>query len=110
MTTRVRWISSLSLVCGVAATGCTWVSVEEEARAVRVVSMSEVASCESLGKTTSKTADRVVLFARKDRKIREELEALARNEAANMGGDSIVALGAPTGGRQTFGVYRCQAP
>jgi hypothetical protein len=42
------------------------------------------------------------------RKVAGELEALARNEAALMGGDTVVAELPVKDGRQVFGVYRCQ--
>jgi hypothetical protein len=49
----------------------------------------------------------VGILARGDSKVRGELITLARNEAATMGGDSIVAESPAVQGRQTFGVYRC---
>jgi hypothetical protein len=36
------------------------------------------------------------------------LVALARNEAALMGGDTVVAESPVKDGRQLFGVYRCR--
>ena len=68
------------------AVGCTWVPLTTEGQKVRVVDAANVADCQKLGTTTSKTASRVVIFARTDRKVHEELESLARNEAAEMGG------------------------
>ena len=92
------------------AVGCTWVPLTTEGEEVRVVDATEVADCQKLGTTTSKTATRVVIFARTDRKVHEELESLARNEAAEMGGDAILTTGAPREGRQSFEVYRCKTP
>jgi hypothetical protein len=99
-------IAILALV--LATSGCTWVSVTEEGEHVRVVRSSEVGGCEKLGNVSAKTTDRVIIFARSDRKVREELRALARNEATELGGNAIVPLGAPDEGRQSFDVYRCQ--
>jgi len=48
-----------------------------------------------------------VIFARRDPTIQGELESLARNEAALMGGDAIVPASAIERGRQTFDVYLC---
>lgn len=90
--------------------GCTWVPLTSEGRNVRILQSSEVTHCEKTGKATSKTTDRVVIFARTDRKVREELESLARNEAAEMGGDAIVPIGTATDGRQSFDIYRCETP
>lgn len=89
--------------------GCTWVSLTYEAREVRVLHAADVAECEKLGKTAATTADRVVFFARSKRKVNEELETLARNEAARMGGDAVVATDSEKEGRRSFDVYRCTA-
>jgi hypothetical protein len=95
-----------SLVAGSA--GCAWVSLDEGGENVRVAMPAEVTSCEAIGKTHSKTSGRAWIFARNPRKIDEELEFLARNEAANMGGNTIVPQ-APTtkDGRRSYDVYRC---
>lgn len=89
------------------ALACTWVKLTEGGRAVRVATAAEVSGCESKGRTHAQTTDRVVIFARRDAPIRLELESLARNEAAQMGGDAIVAATPIESGRQTFDVYRC---
>jgi hypothetical protein len=87
---------------------CTWVPLTNEGQGVRILRESEVVDCEKIGETTARTSDRVVIFARSDRKVREELDSLARNEAADLGGDAIVRIGTATDGRQSFGVYRCE--
>jgi hypothetical protein len=92
------------------AVGCTWVPLTVEGQNVRVLDATDVAGCQKIGTTTAKTADRVVVFARTDRKVHEELASLARNQAAEMGGDALVATGSPAEGRQSFDVYRCESP
>ncbi len=65
-------------------------------------------ACEKLGATHSKTSDTVWIFARSDRKVKAELETLARNEAAEMGGNVIVPRGpVSVDGRRSYDVYRC---
>jgi len=88
--------------------GCTWVPLTPEGEQVRSVTPEHAESCQRLGRTTSRVADRVWIFARNERAIREELASLARNEAALMGGDAVAPETRPEGGRQTFGVYRCR--
>jgi hypothetical protein len=90
------------------AAGCTWVPLTAEGQSVRILDATDVAGCQKLGTTTSKTAAQVLIFARTDRKVHEELESLARNEATEMGGDALVATSTPTEGRQSFDVYRCE--
>jgi hypothetical protein len=99
-------ISTLAIL--LSALGCTWVPLTSEGENVRVLQASAVADCQKVGKITSKTSDRIWIFARTDQKIREELESLSRNEAVDLNGDAIVPIGAVTDGRQTFEVYRCE--
>lgn len=90
--------------------GCTWVPLAPEAESVRVVSSAEaLAGCKKLGVVRSQTRARVGFFARSEEKISDELTALARNNAAEMGADSIIADGPPSvDGRQRFIAYRCR--
>jgi hypothetical protein len=95
------------VLLGALALACTWVKLSEEGKAVRVAKQGEITGCDSKGRTHAQTTDRVVIFARRDQPIRLELESLARNEAALMGGDTIVPASSLERGRQTFDVYRC---
>jgi hypothetical protein len=92
----------------VIASGCTWVKPTAGGEVVHVGTTAEVASCRKLGATHAKTSAKAAFFARSPKKIDEELETLARNEAAEMGGDTIVPQG-PTSseGRRSFDVYHC---
>ena len=96
-----------SAVLGAASLACNWVPLSEGGEGVRVAQASELRGCESVGRTNAQTTDRVVIFARSDEKIEQELESLARNEAALMGGNAIAAAGPIADGRQSFEVYRC---
>ncbi len=88
--------------------GCTWVQLTGPGEAVRVGTSAQVAHCEKLGFTHSKTSASAGIFSRSQEKIDRELEYLARNEAAEMGGDTIVSQGPTTAeGRRSFDVYRC---
>lgn len=86
---------------------CTWVPLSPEADRVAVVGEAAVGDCERLGTAQAKVPDQVGVFVRQDWKIREELENLGRDEAARLGGDTIVPSSAPEEGRQSFEVYRC---
>ena len=88
-------------------TGCAWVALEPRAEAVRVRAAGDVAGCKRLGKTRTRTLDRVVVIPRRDKSVREELERLARNEAVGMGGNAVSPLGPEVAGEQVFGVYAC---
>jgi hypothetical protein len=87
---------------------CTWVKTTPEGQKVRVAKASEIGNCERKGGVATSLKSRVGGFERKPGKVAGELETLARNEAATMGGDTVVAESLVKDGRQTYGVYRCQ--
>jgi len=90
-----------------ALASCTWVELTEGGGEVRLAQADAAAGCERLGRISAATRDRVIGLKRRAAKVREELLALARNEAARLGGDTIVALDSPSEGRQRFSVWRC---
>lgn len=87
--------------------GCTWIELSEAGAAVAQGSPDAVAGCELVGNVRSSTQDRILL-KRGRGKVAEELIVLARNEAALLGGDTIVPDGPMVDGRQDFHVYRCR--
>jgi hypothetical protein len=101
----LSWVA-VALAASVAA-GCTWVKPTEKAGGVRVARADQVQTCKKLGRTTSKVAARVLFFQRGEKKVAGETETLARNEAAEMGGDTIVAATLVADGRQAFDIYHC---
>lgn len=88
-------------------TACTWVEVSDAGRNVRVAkSAVEITGCTQVGTANAKVADKVVI-TRNAQKVAYELETIARNEAASLGGDTIMASSAVVEGKQSFAVYRC---
>jgi hypothetical protein len=88
-------------------TGCTWIDVTARGDKVRLLSAAEVSGCKRVGKTTVSTAAKLAGLERYEDKIQNELNTLARNSAAELGGDTVVPVGTPVEGRQVFEVYRC---
>lgn len=102
-----------SLILVAAALGlmaCSWVKLSPGGEKVRILAQTEVANCKKLGKTNVTVADKVVGLERKEKAIQENLNVLARNAAADMGGDTIVPATPIQDGKQTFDVYRCIQP
>lgn len=101
----------IGAVLSLALGGCTWVELTDAGRDVRVVETAAegeaTEACERVGRISATTRERVMGLKRPRDKIRKELAALARNEAARIGGNTIVALEAPSEGRQPFAVWRC---
>jgi hypothetical protein len=101
-------VSSLAVLIAIAPVGCTWVALTPEAESVRVVPPEATAACERVGSTKARTKASVGIFPRSDEKVAEELETLARNDAPELGGNTVVAEGpVDEEGVQRFGIYAC---
>lgn len=94
-------------VCLTFFNGCAWVSPNVDSQWVALVKPQAALACKQIGETTSKTLTKVVLVGRSLEKQQNELITLAKNQAAVMSGDTIVAKGEVKGGEQTFKVYDC---
>ena len=93
------------VISGLAA--CTWVEPTKEGSEVLVVKASNVDTCKKLGTATTSVKHKVGIITRSDEKVAEELTILAKNKAAEMGGDSIVAQGELVEGSMSFYIYKC---
>lgn len=98
----------LLLVVAVLSSACTWVHMAPGASAVRVV-QSPPAGCENRGEVEVSVKDKVAFYERNDRKVIDELETLARNEAPGIQADTVQPLAAPVNGTQRFAAWRCGA-
>ena len=88
---------------------CSTLKLTEGGEKVRVLDPAEVSSCKNLGRTNTSVTDRVIIERPAD-SVAEELQIVARNSAARMGGDTIVPLTVIEDGQQTFVVYKCVNP
>lgn len=87
--------------------GCSWVKPIPGAEKVVLLSVSEVSKCQKLGSTMTQTLDKVSLYNRDEKAIKDELIALAKNEAVRMQGDVVVAMSPLKDGTMQFGIYNC---
>lgn len=96
------------VVCvGFILSSCTWVRVTSQGEGVRLVqSARAVEPCKKIGKVNTKVVSEVV-FNRDAEKVAGELADLARNEAATLGGDTIVPTSEIIDGRRSYDVYQC---
>ena len=74
---------------------------------MRTAGSGDGSQCRDLGKVTVSVMDHVGPVDRNDIKVRDELEVMARNEAAKMHADTIKPLGEPADGEQAWGAYQC---
>ena len=100
-------INGLLLGFAVLITACSFVSLNPQAENVTVAANTSLANnCKFLGNTN------VSIWAKADtfqsqKSAESQLDTLARNEAATMGGNTVMAESAASDGRRTYGVYNC---
>jgi hypothetical protein len=87
--------------------GCSWVDVTPAAQGVRTATAQEVVACKPMGSVSSKVLSKVGFVDRNEYKVAAELEDLARDQAAKMGGNVIVPDSEAENGQQSFLAYRC---
>lgn len=104
MRKTVKWMTGAAALL---LTACTWVELSPQGESVRVLSAAQVSACERVGKTTVNTTESLAGLKRYEEKVQAELDTLARNSAAQIGGDTVVPVGSPVEGRQVYEVYRC---
>jgi hypothetical protein len=98
-------------ILAISTTACTWVEPDAGGRTIRVAyDDNAVARCLDLRRTVTVSVKADLLgIERNELKVRDELESLARNEAAKFAeADTIRARSEPSGGEQTFAVYDCR--
>lgn len=96
------------LAAVVTLSACNFVKVSETGSNVAVSNASAVQGCSKVSVLTVKTRGNYVgSMKRSPETIAKELTNLARNDAMDAGGDTIVPVGQPLDGRQSFDVYRC---
>lgn len=86
---------------------CTWVEPDAHGREVRVAYDSDLSACRKRGEVTVSVKHSIAGIERNAIKVRDELESLARNEAATLGADTVQALAPPVDGEQRFGAWIC---
>lgn len=87
---------------------CSWgITQDEGARNIRTAWNGDVSACRDLGKVTVSVMDHIGPIDRSNITVADELEVLARNEAAKMHADTIKPLADPANGSQPWGAYRC---
>ena len=89
---------------------CSWgIKLDSAGKDVRVAWNDDVSGCRDMGKITVSVLDKVGPVNRSAIKINDELEVMARNEAAGMQADTISPLGEARDGEQSWAAYACGA-
>jgi len=87
---------------------CSWgIKLDSAGSRMRVAWNDDVGACRDLGRITVSVLDKVGPVNRRNTKVNDELEIMARNEGAGMGADTIKPLGDARDGEQSWGAYVC---
>ena len=103
---RLRTLLPL-IAASIVLGACTWVPIAPSAQSVRVLRAAP-ANCDKVGEIDVEVTDKVVLYQRNALRVAEELETLARNQAAGIPATDIHPLGEPSEGTQRFAAWRCK--
>ncbi|HEX2241993.1 MAG TPA: DUF4156 domain-containing protein [Gammaproteobacteria bacterium] len=95
------------LILSLTLQGCQFELLTEGGAKARVLSAAEVQQCKKEGNTTASTKADILGIPRQQTVISNELTRLARNNAAAMGGDTVVPASKIVHGTQLFNVYKC---
>jgi len=89
--------------------GCTWVELGQQGAQVMIAKKASVSHCRKVGDIRVKGKHQLIGINRSNKKVILELETLARNEAAQIGANTIVAKATPTSGQQDYLAYQCRS-
>ena len=95
--------SSVLLLGGCAS---SYIDVRTGSDRVSVAPANRVSHCKPVGRTTVSVTARVGIYNRSIADVDADLLQLARNDAVDIGGDTVVAGERPDVGKRIFLVYR----
>jgi len=98
----------LFLIAAVPLAACSWgIKLDSGGEKVRTAWDGNVAGCKDMGQITVSVLDHVGPMDRNGLKVSDELNVMARNEAAGMSADTIKPLGDRRDGQQSFAAFHC---
>jgi hypothetical protein len=101
-------IATIVIIFTTALSGCSWVALAPDADGVQIGKNNALHDCVQVGTTKARTKTSLWIFKRSEKKVAEELTTLARNDAPELGGNTVVAEGPISAdGVQRFAIYKC---
>tara|TARA_B110000444_G_C18496337_1_gene435882 strand:- start:263 stop:577 length:315 start_codon:yes stop_codon:yes gene_type:complete len=97
----------LAAITAATVSSCTWVQLTSEGENVSLAEFNSIDNCVRIGSVTSKTLGSIAKIERGGGRLQDELLTLARNEAGDMGANTVVPESLIDNGQQDFGVYNC---
>lgn len=99
---------AIALIVSLGLTACSWgIKLDAGGTDVRVAWNDDVSHCRVAGAITVSVLDKVGPVGRSRLKVSDELEVMARNQAATLPADTIKPIDQPHGGEQNWNAYVC---
>lgn len=96
----------LPIALALCAASCSWVKLSEGGNGVALRNATDISTCQQVAQTTVQVRSKVLL-QRSPEKVTQELHVLARNIAAERGGNTVVPASPVRDGERTYDIYRC---
>jgi hypothetical protein len=101
---------ALMLTLPLTLAACSWgIKLDSGGKNVRVAWNDDVSACRLAGAINVSVLDKVGPIDRNGLKVSDELEVMARNQAASLPADTIKAVDKPHNGEQNWNAYICGA-
>ena len=100
----------LTSFAAAALAGCAWSTIAPSPEAVghvAVLNGSQVTRCQSLGTADLAVGTQLGDFQRLPADMEADLQTLAMNQGAQLGANAVAPLDEMKGGKQSFGMYKC---
>ena len=99
---------AIALIVSLGLTACSWgIKLDAGGTNVRVAWNDDVSHCRPAGSINVSVLDNVGPYRRSGLKVGDELEVMARNQAASLGADTIKAVNKPHDGAQDWAAFVC---
>jgi hypothetical protein len=99
---------ALLLTATLTVTACSWgIKLDSGGKDVRVAWNDDVSACRLAGAINVSVLDKLGPIDRNGLKVSDELEVMARNQAASLPADTIKAVDKPHNGEQNWNAYVC---
>ena len=88
--------------------GCSFVNLNPNAQDVVLLKPYQARECDQLRRSTSQVLSKIWFINRNKDAMEDELVILAKNTAADLGGNAVVPDSEIVDGKQSFIIYNCQ--
>ena len=106
--TQGKLVAAVLMPLALGGCASSLIDVRQGSEQVAVAQADQVSQCKAIGKTTVSVLAEVGFISRGIDNVDANLLQLARNEAVNQGGDTVVPGDRPEIGKRAFAIYKCR--